>query len=244
MYNLKLTAYAIGAGFIISILAGIIGGVSFGALLLHALVWGIVCGGVVTGSYAIYKSFLVEDMSNDSFDNGAESADKGQHVDIILDDEPLPDDASAPEFSINNMGKSKPFVNIKAREVESVLPEESAEPTAFKAMPLNGVTKSPDIQEFSEATEFVDSPVPKSESVYSTDSSGIGDLPDIDSVMGDIDGMGEDLKDGNSSSNLIEDSDFATSDTDPKLQQHSKDAVSSNANEMARAIRSVLANDS
>ncbi|OJF77644.1 MAG: hypothetical protein BKP49_01310 [Treponema sp. CETP13] len=244
MYNLKLTAYAAGTGFILSILAGLIGGVSFGVLILRACITGLLFAGLAIGGYALYKKYLLEDRSNFSFDTENDSVQEGQHVNIVLDDEPLPDEASAPEFNINDSDTVKPLVKDNdVEDAQVISKEEVTEDKDFKAASLNAVAKSSDTTEESKSTESMDQSVQPTVPVSHTDSpesvSGVGDLPDIDSLLTDID---TDSKDSDSS-NIIEDSDFATTGKAQKQFDSNNEDVSANAAEMAKAIRSVLAND-
>lgn len=82
--NWKLLAVAAGGAFLLSLLVGAIGGVGFGTLLLRALLWALIFGGLAAGIEYALKNFLPELLSAGSAEN--EQPSEGG-VDITLADE-------------------------------------------------------------------------------------------------------------------------------------------------------------
>jgi len=80
-------AFAAGAAFILSFLAGVIGGVSFGALLVRAIVGSVVFGAGGVGVSLLIERYLPElrTASGDSPANDLEQRPGGR-VDITVDD--------------------------------------------------------------------------------------------------------------------------------------------------------------
>lgn len=77
--NWKLPAYCAGGAFLLSILAGAIGGVRFGTLLLRALIGGSLIGGLAFGIDFLLRQYLPELYEGFSED--------GRNVDITIADE-------------------------------------------------------------------------------------------------------------------------------------------------------------
>jgi hypothetical protein len=96
----KLLAGAAGGAFLLSLLVGIVGGVGFGTLLLRALLWAIVFGGLALGADYVLRNFLPELFSGSS--EAEESAENA--IDITLEDEnphaPRAEDDVSPSRSV------------------------------------------------------------------------------------------------------------------------------------------------
>ena len=86
--NWRVSAITAGGAFLLSMLVGIIGGVGFGAILLRALLLGVVFGAASIGmKYAIAR-FLPELLETSGGDSGAGQA---RSVDIVVDDDATAD---------------------------------------------------------------------------------------------------------------------------------------------------------
>jgi hypothetical protein len=242
MYNLKLTAYAAGAGFILSILAGFIGAVSFGALILRAVISSVLCGVVMSGGYALYKKYLDSDTFEEASDSITELDGKGSHVDIVLDDESLPDEDAAPSFVVNDEDviKAQPYSTSKpVEDAQNIYSDEqNSEPEVFQAQPVNKVAQSLNTEEVDINTSSTIVPKKVESGRNEPVDEEIQDLPDIESMLGDFSSDSTDSE----SSDIIEDSDFAVTGKS-KPTEKVKVNSSANAKELAAAIRTVIAKD-
>ena len=99
MKDWKIVAVFSGSAFVLSIIAGIAGGVSFPVLLLRALAGVIVFGGMGYGAVYVLRKFLPELFESESesevtAEEAVESEEQnGRNVDIVIEDED--DDTSA-----------------------------------------------------------------------------------------------------------------------------------------------------
>jgi len=233
MYNLKLTAYAAGAGFILSILAGLIGEVSFGALILRALFSTILC-----------------DTFEESPDSVLDSEQKGSHVDIMLDDENLPDEDTSPSFVVNDKDELEPQVLSTTKPIadeKDASSDKEDEPVRFQAQPVNKVAQSVQEEKVDDEVDIDTIDTTKTKKLESDENASVDDesldLPDIESVLGDFSSSSNSSSSSDSgSSDLIEDSDFAVTGNSKPAEQVKLDP-SANAQELAAAIRTVIAKD-
>lgn len=91
--NWRLVAVFAGGAFILSVLSGAIAGVSFGALVLRAVLGALVFGGLSLGIQYVIDRFLPELKSTGSSADAASSAEEeaelsGRNVDIVVEEEP------------------------------------------------------------------------------------------------------------------------------------------------------------
>lgn len=84
MVNWKVVLWCGVGGFALSLLVGIIGGVTFGALVLRAFLWGVVFGALGGACYYVISRFLPELIGGAA---QPAPADTGENVDIVLPDE-------------------------------------------------------------------------------------------------------------------------------------------------------------
>ncbi|HZK19103.1 MAG TPA: hypothetical protein VFC68_00105 [Treponemataceae bacterium] len=264
MSSLKLTAYTAIAGFVLSILAGIIGSVSFGALVFRALLSALICGGVAFGAHLLYNNYLDGDLEIDVSTNTLPTGTKGNHVNIVLEDEPLPDDDSAPGFVLDAAKEIdiKHTENVKTdsqidnvSDVGASISNATVDTTVDKDVPeLKNNDSEVATGSDTSSVNFQPHPiqaVAKSSSVKETeDFSGsenndnladveIQDLPDIQTVMGDF--VPKEIVEDSSS--VIEDSDFASTGKSMFTEEATTIDASANAKDLAAAIRTVMIKD-
>lgn len=89
-FDWRASAFAAGAAFLLSILAGIISGVPFGALMLRAVLGAVVFAAGAAGVSVLIDRFL-PDLKQSLANPGArkEAAPSGGRVDIVVEDEPF-----------------------------------------------------------------------------------------------------------------------------------------------------------
>lgn len=228
MFSLKSTVICAAIGFVTSFLSGLIGGVSFSTVFVRAILFAAL--GAVLGSacYMLYQKFLSD--QNDTMEPhkiSKKDVPVGSVVDINLEDDTLPDDASAPDFAVrkgdqeatestSSEKEPKEAVTLSDNTVES---KESIPPQQFKGLSLDKVTTSNSLEENSVDSVNV--------------IEDLDELPDIDNLVPKFSASG---------SEIIEDSSFAENGTSlpPKTVEFS---TGTNAKELAEAIRTVLHKD-
>ena len=96
MKNIKFVTICAASGFILSLICGFFSKAGFGRIFLIALLFGVVFGGLSFGISIIYDRFLDVEGSGaevissaDSSSDSGENKVLGQHVDIVIQEEPL-----------------------------------------------------------------------------------------------------------------------------------------------------------
>ncbi len=200
--------------FVLSFLIGLISSVSFGIVLLRAIICAVIFGALFYALSFVFQRFLVDGAGVSLDASGADSVvpQKGQLVDIKVEDTFLPEEENAPLFKIpkelmpNKETVSGSGVDEKIETAEAVGEVSSGEEKLFEVSQPKVLTPDPG------ATE-------------------LGSLPDIDTMASDIQ--------SSSSSEVITTSDFANSDglvTSGELRGADKEL-------MAKAIHTVLVRD-
>lgn len=89
------------SGFILSFVIGLVADVSFGVVLLRALIFAILFGGLSFGIGVVFQRFLLD---SSDLDGGSElpsgGARQGSIVDLSVGDEPLVEDENGPDFYV------------------------------------------------------------------------------------------------------------------------------------------------
>ena len=107
MFNLKTAVIGAAAGFAVSFIAGIIGGVDFLIILLRALLSAAFSALLISGVRFLYMRFLGEEQT-EAPSGAVKSSPAGSVVDITLDDAELPDTDTAPDFIVGS-GITNPY---------------------------------------------------------------------------------------------------------------------------------------
>ena len=99
MKNIKSIAICAASGFILSLICGLFSKAGFGHIFLTALIFGIVFGILGFGISFLFERFLsveavpvdIQDNSSGAVNSNSAASGKnlGQHVDIVIQDEPL-----------------------------------------------------------------------------------------------------------------------------------------------------------
>lgn len=228
MFSLKSTLICAAIGFVTSFLSGLIGGVSFGTVFVRAILFAAV--GAILGStcYMLYQKYL-----SDEYDTmepqkiSKKDIPVGSVVDINIEDDTLPDDASAPDFAVRKGDQEATESTSSQKEPKETVtlsnntfqPKESIPPQQFQGLSLDKVTTSNTVDETSVDSVNV--------------IEDLDELPDIDNLVPKFSASG---------SEIIEDSSFAQNGTSlpPKTVEFSKET---DAKELAEAIRTVLHKD-
>ena len=111
MFKAKISGMAAGAGFILSLLLGIITGASFPLLLIRALVFAAVFFALVSAGYWAIAMYL-PDLVDAVLDNPGEAPTLGARVDISVGDDTVPDAAGFGDIDIN------PDISLEAGDFE------------------------------------------------------------------------------------------------------------------------------
>lgn len=81
-------------GFILSFLLSFLSGAAFWRMLLRALISGLICGAFYFAAKMLLEKYLPELFSNSNESTNDENPEKGQNLDIVLDDK---DDKAEPK---------------------------------------------------------------------------------------------------------------------------------------------------
>ena len=84
LFNWKIPAYAAGAAFLLSAFIGLLSTVGFGALLLRAILWALIFGGLGFGVDQAVRRFLPELLPNNP---APEDSEDEKEVDITIGEE-------------------------------------------------------------------------------------------------------------------------------------------------------------
>ncbi len=82
-FHWKIPAVAAGGAFLLSLLVGIIGGVTFGTILLRAFIWALTFGALAFGADMLFRRYIPEFYSGETATREGEE----RTVDITLDEE-------------------------------------------------------------------------------------------------------------------------------------------------------------
>jgi hypothetical protein len=147
MINLKFVGILAAFGFLLSFVLGLLGDVTFGYVILRAVISALVSGGTAALVSFVFRKFLSENAAEASAVRSSPST--GNIVDIRVDEEPLPDTDNSPDFFVSQAYSSAsndafPY----AQQAKQTAPAQAAEPVKpapaaeFKAAPLGNVASS------------------------------------------------------------------------------------------------------
>lgn len=253
MINLKLTVISAVLGLIFSLLVGMISHVSFGFMMLRAVISAVLTGGIAAAASFVFRKFLADDAITMTVSQNSSST--GNMVDITLkvDEEVLPDAENAPQFFISPeaMRVQKPVDVYKAAAKKStVSPDPVFQETA--SVPENGnggfvpqplvSENTPQYSVVPDTAALNDVTVPEETNrtgnegmVDSGSLEALDELPDLSNVVAD---------ENDTSSDVISDSDFATADNPSANYSagsgNQKVDVGNDASLMASTIRTLL----
>lgn len=254
MINLKLTVISTVLGFVFSLLIGLISHVTFGYMILRALISAVLTGGIAAVASFVFKKFLADDSITMTVAQNTSSS--GNMVDITLkvDEDVLPDAENAPQFYVSQeaMRSQKPVDVYRAAAKKSTVStdtgnampasaSESGNSGAFVPQPLVSENTPqysviPDVAALNEesASETVNGSE-NGDSGNSGSLEGLDELPDLTNVVAD---------ENDQSSDVISDSDFATADNPSANYSvntgNQKVDVGNDASLMASTIRTLL----
>ncbi len=256
--NWKVGGITAAAAFVISIFSAGISGVSFGLLLLRAIISAVVFGALGTGVYLLIKQQLPELFGAAPADTGEKDKDIGSNVDIVLDDDisnaevvgagTEDDDSDIPEAeAVNedeqdvNDRESHPPAGAAAESEHDEAPADGgfdAEADSEEISELEAAEAEEDTEEDSlvEEVEEVEENGVEEDSADNTAASGSGIDPAVDvDRLPDL----ENFSDTFVNTDTPEDSSGGTT----------MDSLESNENDgqdpavIARAVRTVLKRD-
>ena len=213
-------------GFVFSFIIGLFSNVTFGIILLRALISALVMACVYFAGSVIFEKFLDEGgMSVSGTSSNTKTTGK---VDTSLDDSLIFDDENGPEFRI-----PKQLINEStsgAKTVQAENPEETVS-ASVQAVASEQVQNSKPAFDPSPAKQ--EAAAENYINVNNTDSADnmeLGSLPDIDTMLTDMKKLGSDV---------ITNSDFAKSEA----TAGSEELKGADTEIMARAIHTVLTRD-
>lgn len=245
MIKPKSIIISVCVGFALSFIIGLIASVSFGVVLLRAIIFAVLFGVLGFGVGIVFKRFLLDSSDLDGSSESVGVSKQGSVVDLSVGDEPLVEDENGPDFYVRkdvsqqntggNVSVAPEKSSVSSGEV--IQPEEkkpvevsSSEPAPvqFQPISLGGVP----LGSLSEETS-----VSGSTTVGSSNDDKAGDvLPEI----GDISITSTENDEGFSSGGM----DLAIGNGMETSQGRGVADTSSDPHTIAQAIRTVLARDS
>lgn len=213
MINLKFVGILAAFGFLLSFVLGLLGDVTFGFVILRAVISALVSGGTAALVSFVFRKFLSENAAEASAVRSSPST--GNIVDIRVDEEPLPDTDNSPDFFVSQAYSSASNAFPYAQQVKQAAPSQEEEPAKpapaaeFKAAPLGNVASSnagpaPEKKPEPKAEPFVPKPLVQKEAPaavqaepevtrpavsekhsVSEELDSLAELPDIESMVSD-----------------------------------------------------------
>ena len=244
MFNLKNVAASAGVGFVLSFLISIISTHRFFVASFRGFIFAVVFALLAFVAGFLNKRFLSVETLLDSKDEAGKKpfSKAGSVVNITIDDENLTEDEAAPNFEVS---ANKNFFNgggsvgtaSKIEEKAEEVPDADSLPKADSTSVDEPVENSVPAADSSapEKTEPEIKPAAMA-AEKSVQSQEIDALPDIDVFSGESDDDGD----------VINDSDFAQSDSSEKLPSAPTDgkaSVEQDTKTIASAIRTLLKKD-
>lgn len=269
MINPKYIGIAATVGFVLSFLIGIFSGISFGLLLLRALICAAIFAAVGAGGSFLYQKFLSDGQSesvSDVSDASAEKASRvGGIVDIKIGDESLPEDEGGPRFNVSGTRPALRSVGLASVAPQAPVnkPEPAPEPEPLSSETVHPLASGQEaeapVQKDSQpafqpmnlvqATKSSDQPLPETavEDESPANASGAATPSASDGLeeLPDISAFsgGEEADVTADDEDVVRDSEFAMGD-EPRSSRSSsgeRPAMEQSASVMAQAIRTILA---
>ncbi len=245
--NAKVITIAAGVGFVLSFLIGLVSHVAFSSLILRAFVFALIFAAAAAGISIVFQKFL--DVSTSASGESESSSvsvsqstpSSGGVVNITIEDDVLPDEDTAPKFSVS---KNRPSFGggELSKNNDSPSATESSVPIS---QIINSDGDSQNSQDSNEEAEKSESsataktsfkPMSLGSPVKSS-SSGVDTLPEIgDLNVGQAKSDEEDISDSDFASKTVMDI--------PTTSAAKKEiTLDQNASVMAQAIRTALSQD-
>ncbi|MCI6809495.1 MAG: hypothetical protein MR958_04800 [Spirochaetia bacterium] len=247
MRKIKFSCIFAGAGFLISFVFGLFSGRDIGLVLLRAIIFALIYALIGFGISFLYEKFLSDDSSDLSSDSinvnpgNKDSVQKGQVVDVTIQDEDLPQGDSLNHFVINDshqmLNKNDTNQNAAESAVEQTEAVENSEPVNTGFVPLKNFET---VNNFSSQEAVVAEVTGVKASTRPSSVDGELDvLPDMENL--DFGSKTSGVSD--SSSEGYEDSITEFSSTTSSRHKSLEDVGIQDAALMAKAISSALSND-
>lgn len=260
MMNPKNICISACVGFCLSFLIGIVSGVGFLYVLLRAVIFAVVFGALYVGIAILYQKFLLNDspagFSSDS-EQASPKAQAGGIVNLVVDDSVLPDEESAPSFSVRSgrtgVAEGTPAVQVESRPNETTVetgqvvqkqelnndaseqpPRESAHSGAIDDASVGNSSFQP-VPLGAMTKVAPEEKASAAESSVQPEKVELDELPDIgDFTLGDQSGVSHERFEETDDNG----SDFASSGSGSSFVSGEQ-----NTDVMAQAIRTILAKD-
>ena len=230
MIKPKFIIISVCVGFLLSFFVGLFSGVSFGVVVLRALIFAVLFGALGFGLRIVFLRFLLDSSDMET------SSHQGSVVDISIGDEPLVEDENGPDFYVR---KDLPVSDQRNAEKSSVSATGGSHPSE-EGKTFSQETTQEQFRPISLGTPVEQERATGNNSnggVVSTAPKGSDDaLPDI----GDL-SMASASDEISSSS---EGMDLAIGNGMETSQGRGSIDASSDSQTIAQAIRTVLARDS
>jgi len=247
MKNPKYLLIAASLGFCLSFVIGLFSGVSFIYVFLRAVLFAFIFAAGGIGISLIYSKFLASVSSYSDTDSLKESVNTaGSVVNITIDEDVLPDDELSPKFTVENNRRALGAADLSEQRIEQnkikedsinvIKNENSSEKQNLTNSDSIVLSKNDVIDENSNSenvsTEFKPMSLGEiSKAPASNAADALDNLPEIGEFSSE-----SNISDSSASSNL----DFSSNAPSSSTVSTGSDQ---NAQVMAQAIRTILAND-
>ena len=144
MINLKFVGILAVFGFLLSFVLGLLGDVTFGFVVLRAVISALVSGGTAALVSFVFRKFLSENAAETT--TARPSSSTGNIIDIRVEEEPLPDTDNSPDFYVSqaysSASKTFPYTQQAKQAASSAEPVKPAPAAEFTAVQLGNITSS------------------------------------------------------------------------------------------------------
>lgn len=245
MKNIKFVAVCTAIGFILSLICGFFSHSGFGRILLIALMFAVIFGGIAFGISIVFDKFLDVETVADSSTGSESKKTLGQHVDLVIQEEALEQTGNQNHYDV---GENHQMLNESDYKSENKNAADSQEEDVNQIQEKNEFIP---IRNFETASNFSGS-----ESMTSKESdqrreiiaeqnekkgNDIDMLPDMSDLQVASDPSSPDTQTVVLSD--AEEEDFVHSATNYKASDASNGEIK-DASLMAKAISSILAEES
>ena len=249
MKNIKFVAICAACGFVLSLVCGFFSHSSFGRILLIALIFGIIFGGISFGISIVYDKFLDIDGYSDmsaSTQTDSTSGNKtlGQHVDLIIQEEELEQSGNQNHYDVGENHQMLNESDYKKGEKADVLNEDGS-PHIEEKNEFVPIRNLETVTNFSSSESMTPKESDERREIIAEQNAKKGEDLDVLPDMSDLK-IASDSSSPDTETVVFSDSEeenFVHSATNYKSSESSAGEIK-DASLMAKAISSILAEES
>jgi hypothetical protein len=130
LFDMKLSAAAAGAAFVLSLLIGLISGGTFLFVLVRAAIFGALFFGFAVGSHMLLSRFLPELLGLSGTETKEGDSEVGSRIDLVVGDDGGPMEAGTETIE---RPRKRVAAEEEAEEIEAFLPADGVDESAARA---------------------------------------------------------------------------------------------------------------